>query len=335
MCDSRKYDIFINMNNFGVIKDDGKTRNQLVQEVGRLREQCATLGQTVLELQRLEARIRDAQKYAESIVDAVREPLLVLDSHLAVLTANHSFFASFNITSAETIGRFIYELGGRQWDIPRLRTLLEEILPSQSEFTGYEVELEFPTIGRKIFMLNAREVFQENIGARIILLAFEDITSRKAMETTLRHDSTHDSLTGLYNRAFFDAELERLALGRMFPISIVMADVNKLKNANDTLGHEAGDNLIRLAAQIILRAFRAGDIVARLGGDEFAILLPETAASVAEEAVGRINNCTEIKSGQVSIAFGIASAQNREQLAEALTMSDKRMYIDKSRKKDM
>ena len=79
-----------------------------------------------------------------------------------------------------------------------------------------------------------------------------DITSRKEVEVTLRHDSTHDILTGLYNRAFFDEELERLAHSRMFPMSIVMADVNGLKTVNDTLGHEAGDNLIRLASRIIL-----------------------------------------------------------------------------------
>ena len=317
------------------MQDNKKTKVQLLDEIGRLRDTCATLEKTVLELRRMEAGIRDAQKYAENILDAVREPLLVLDSNLAVLTANHRFFTMFSVTSAETIGRFIYELGGRQWDIPRLRMLLEEVLPSQSELTDYEVELEFPTIGQKVFMLNAREVFQEKIGSRIILLAFEDITDRKEVEVKLRHDSTHDSLTGLYNRAFFNAELERLALGRMFPISIVMADVNKLKAVNDTLGHGAGDTLIRLAAQIILRAFRAEDVVARLGGDEFAVLLPATAASVAEETVGRIRKSVEITSGQVSIAFGIASAQNKEQLADALTLCDKRMYFDKSRKKEM
>jgi len=70
-----------------------------------------------------------------------------------------------------------------------------------------------------------------------------DITSRKEVEITLRHDSTHDILTGLYNRAFFDEELERLAHGRMFPMKIVMADINGLKTFNDTLGHKAGDNL--------------------------------------------------------------------------------------------
>ena len=156
-----------------------------------------------------------------------------------------------------------------------------------------------------------------------------DITSRKEVEISLRYDSTHDMLTGLYNRAFFDEELERLVDGKMFPLSIVMADVNGLKTVNDTLGHEAGDNLIRMAARIILEAFRAEDIVARIGGDEFAVLLPRKDKHVAEEAVKRIMNCPEIVKCLVSIAFGVATAESKDQLAEALKLSDERMYQHK------
>jgi diguanylate cyclase (GGDEF)-like protein len=113
-------------------------------------------------------------------------------------------------------------------------------------------------------------------------------------------------------------------------MSIVMADVNGLKTVNDTLGHEAGDNLIKLAARLIQGAFRAKDIVARIGGDEFAVLLPGTEKSVAEEAVKRLLGHSEIVNGLVSIAFGIASAESKERLAEALKLSDERMYLDKS-----
>jgi diguanylate cyclase (GGDEF)-like protein len=120
----------------------------------------------------------------------------------------------------------------------------------------------------------------------------------------------------------------------MFPVSIVMADVNSLKTVNDTMGHEAGDTLIKLAARVIGSAFRAGDIVARIGGDEFAVLLPETVTFVAEEAVKRIKSCPEFAQGKLSIAFGIASAENQGELEEALKQSDRRMYLDKSVQKE-
>jgi len=130
----------------------------------------------------LEMEIKEAREYAENIVETVHNPLVVLSSDLKILTANHSFYDSFKVTPEETIGNFIYDLGNRQWDLPRLRDLFEKILPNDTVFNGYEVEHDFPGIGRKTILLNAREIFRKNIGSHIILLAMEDITARKRAE---------------------------------------------------------------------------------------------------------------------------------------------------------
>ena len=94
---------------------------------------------------------------------------------------------SFKVTPEETIGNLIYDLGNRQWDIPRLRTLLEEILPKDNKFDDYEVEHVFSSIGHKIMLLNARRITQKEIGSQMILLAIEDITERRLMEDELKH----------------------------------------------------------------------------------------------------------------------------------------------------
>jgi PAS domain-containing protein len=107
---------------------------------------------------------------------------VVLNSELKILTANQSFYATFKVRPEETIGNFIYDLGNGQWDIHKLRVLFKEILPHDTVINGYEVEHDFPGIGHKVILLNAREIFREKIGSHIILLAMEDITERKQAE---------------------------------------------------------------------------------------------------------------------------------------------------------
>jgi len=122
---------------------------------------------------------------SEDIVETIHEPLLVLDSDLKIILANRNFIDSFKVTREETLGNFIYDLGNRQWDIPKLRELLETILPEKTSFDNYEVEHDFATIGRRIMLLNARQIEQSMGKERIILLAIEDITERKEAEVEL------------------------------------------------------------------------------------------------------------------------------------------------------
>ena len=121
----------------------------------------------------------------EDIVETVREPLLVLDANLNILSANRSFYNIFKVEQGKTIGHLIFDVGNKQWDIPALRTLLEGILPTHKRFDNYEVEHDFPTIGHKTMLLNARQVYRKDVGTQMILLAIEDITERKKVEKAL------------------------------------------------------------------------------------------------------------------------------------------------------
>ncbi len=119
--------------------------------------------------------------YADEIVRTVREPLLVLDAELRVKQASRSFYRTFKVTPQETYGRLLYDLGNGQWDIPALRKLLEEILPNDSKFDDYQVEHEFPGLGRRTMLLNARRL-HDGIKTKMILLAIEDVTERRGTE---------------------------------------------------------------------------------------------------------------------------------------------------------
>src|SRR5438067_180467 len=128
-----------------------------------------------------EPMVEDIQNYALNIVDTVREPLLILDTTLRVRSANRAFYQTFHVSSEETENRLIYELGNGQWDIPDLRTLLEDVVPKSSVFNDFELEHTFPVIGRRVMLLNARKL-QAGHHGELLVLAMEDVTERRRSE---------------------------------------------------------------------------------------------------------------------------------------------------------
>ena len=135
-----------------------------------------------------------AREFAESIIDTIREPLIALDQDLRIIAVSRAFYGVFRTKPEETVGQLIYDLGNRQWDIPKLRELLEAILLQSTTFNDYEVVHDFATIGKRIMLLNARQVKRSLGMARIILLAIEDITDKKAMEAELQKAQRVESL---------------------------------------------------------------------------------------------------------------------------------------------
>ena len=136
----------------------------------------------VTERNRQEQMVHDALDYANNIIATMREPFLVLDKGLRVVNANRAFYENFHVAPEETLGRFVYDLGNRQWDIPKLRTLLAEVLHRDQSFQSFAVDHDFTTLGRKDMLLNARRIRRPGDDSELILLAIEDISDRKTAE---------------------------------------------------------------------------------------------------------------------------------------------------------
>jgi diguanylate cyclase (GGDEF)-like protein/PAS domain S-box-containing protein len=163
-----------------------------------------------------------------------------------------------------------------------------------------------------------------------VLVAIQDITARKKSEEYLRYLGTHDVMTGLYNRAFLEEEVIKLA-GTNGEISFIMADLDGLKQVNDTLGHPAGDNLIRRAAEVLKAVFSQGEIAARIGGDEFIAILQN---QNPQEFIERIQsfillNNKYYQGSELRLSLGAATREKNEALEKTFTRADESMYADK------
>jgi two-component system CheB/CheR fusion protein len=135
---------------------------------------------------RAEQAAGQSRAYAESIVSTVRGPLLVLDQDFRVISANRAYYRQFNASAGETERRLVYELGNGQWDVPKLRQLLEEVLPKNSSFEDFEVECDFPGVGRQVMLLNARRLEQAPAQPGRILLAIEGMAPSRGQPPGVR-----------------------------------------------------------------------------------------------------------------------------------------------------
>src|SRR3954466_11894820 len=180
-----------------------------------------------------EAVVEDIQNYAQNIVDTVREPLLILDATLRVQSANRAFYQTFHVSPRETEGRLIYELGNGQWDIPDLRRLLEDIVPTSSVFNDFELEHTFPVIGRRVMLLNARKL-QAGHHGELLVLAMEDVTARKQAEEALVKAGA------LQNAIFNSANFSSIATDAKGVIQIFNVGAERM------LGYAAADVLNKI-----------------------------------------------------------------------------------------
>jgi diguanylate cyclase (GGDEF)-like protein/PAS domain S-box-containing protein len=215
--------------------------------------------------------------------------------------------------------------------------LQQDVIEGRRNF--YHIEKRYTRSDGMLFwsLVTVYAVWDES-GKLSLIHMMEDISARKSVELQLEQANTHDSMTGLYNRAYFDREFNRLQYSMRLPVSIIVIDVDGLKEVNDMKGHKAGDRLITSVASILKEAFRGDDTVARVGGDEFSILLPETGEDAILVLVKRLHRCQARFNDanpdfQVHFSTGSATAFKGDHIPQALKLADERMYAEKARHK--
>jgi diguanylate cyclase (GGDEF)-like protein/PAS domain S-box-containing protein len=281
-----------------------------------------------------EEGLRRSKQEFQSLVNNSPDAITRFDLEGRYLYVNPAQAGLLGLPTQEIIGKYC-------WDLVKPINIEEgKIIDNQFKMIlkdprEHIIEYQIMT-PQGLRWVQSREVpeFAEDSSIESVMVVTRDITERKQMEEQLRYLTNHDKLTGLYNRAFFEEELSRLDRGRYFPVSIIMADIDDLKETNDSLGHDAGDDVLRRFAQVLGAAFRTEDVVARIGGDEFAVLVPNTGAKAAEAALGRVKNILDehnaaFDGNPLQLSFGVSTAEKRASLTDKLKEADKNMYVEK------
>jgi signal transduction histidine kinase/DNA-binding response OmpR family regulator len=254
----------------------------------------------VTERRRSQHLLEQIETYAQDVVDTVREPLLILDSSLRVHSANRAFYQTFHVSSEETENRLIYELGNGQWDIPALRTLLEDIVPKSSVFNDFELEHDFPVIGRRVMLLNARKLRQGS-HAELLVLAMEDVTERRRAEAEVAK-AKEAAETANRIKSLFVANMShelRTPLNAILGFSEMLqeeaVEKNLLEfNADLQKISTAGKHLLGLINDILdLSKIEAGKMELHLETFDIGALITEVASTI-EMQVEKNDNTLEI-----------------------------------------
>ena len=267
----------------------------------RLQHDLVLVGmEDVTDRRRSQHLLDQIETYAQDVVDTVREPLLILDRSLRVHSANRAFYQTFHVTLEETEKRLVYELGNGQWDIPDLRTLLEDIVPMSSVFNDYELEHDFPVIGRRVMLLNGRKLRQRS-HAELLVLAMEDVTERRRAEAEVAK-AKEAAETANRTKSLFLANMShelRTPLNAILGFSEMLqeeAEERKLVDFGADLQKisTAGRHLLGLINDILdLSKIEAGKMELRLELFDIAALIAEVASTI-ERQVARNANTLQI-----------------------------------------
>ncbi len=282
--------------------------------------------------QLLEKHIRFEEAY-RILLDESSDPIFAFNNAGVYLYVNRAFAEGVERPVEEIISKKIWDVFSKEEADKRY----EAVKWVFSNKATKVIEVRVPTkAGDTYYITTAKPYFNSQGEVIVVICISKNITERKKMESELKYLSTHDILTGLYNRNFFEGEMERMGRDRSFPISMIICDVDGLKSVNDRYGHIDGDNLLRGLAEHMQTVFRPDDIIARIGGDEFGILLPHTDEKTTNTYIKQLESrLLELAGSELSLSIGTATAREDDLLQNVMRIADDRMYNMKMMRKSL
>ncbi len=282
--------------------------------------------------------LQKERDFINGVLETANAMILVTDESGKIIRFNRALEDISGHRSEEMEGRYIWESSIFPGGQDEVRQFFDVKLSSRRP-VNFEQHI-LSAAGEEIEVTWTTGVGYNRAGRpELIIGTGIDISDRKKVENELRYLSSHDILTGLYNRAFFEAEMLRLADSDNFPVSIVVSDLDGLKQVNDSQGHLMGDKLIQRAAHILRSAFRGEDIIARIGGDEFAVILPRADAAIASHSGKRVLSILDAYNqvnpeNPLRLSLGFSTCSAGYQLMEAFKKADSAMYAQKNKHRD-
>lgn len=286
----------------------------------------------ITDRKKIESDLRGTKEYLEKLINYANAPIIVWDDKFRITRYNGAFELLTGRKADEVLGKNLKILF-LPHQIRNLRRLLKNI-SERTNLKNEEIEIIHKDGSVRIVLWNSAVIYDED-GIKLIstIAQGQDITDRKKAEERLFYMGYHDQLTGLYNRRFFEDELKRLDNQKYLPLSIIMGDINGLKIINDSFGHAVGDEILRKAAEIFMKASRADDIVFRMGGDEFAVILPKTDSAESQQIINCINDMasdTKVANIELSVSLGYDTKEKDKQtISDMLANAENDMYRHK------
>lgn len=304
-----------------IMKDD-----RVVQIVGSSRN--------ITELKKWENEVARERQFFKTTLHSIGDAVITTDTDNKVVILNKAAEALTGWTQEEAVGKLLGEVMDIYFEIKH--DMYEHSL-AEGITNGNQLDYDKVLVskdGTKRIISSSEAFIRDGLDNILgVVIVFRDITLEKKKEEEVKYLGYHDSMTGLYNRAYFEKALNKLDEERYLPLGIIMGDSNGLKMVNDVFGHEEGDRLLRSITDIFRSVCSASDIIARIGGDEFAVILPHTSIERMNTVTSSIKKMCSLSSGEPiypSVALGAAVKTDMSQSIETIyKLAEDRMYNNK------